>query len=235
MWLNDVSRLSSAMIHRPLIQPTFQYDALVQRELHYFCDASSQGYCLVSYLRVASAEGIISCNFLFGKSRLVPLKSTSIPKLELVTATMSSHMDKMLRLEFEGTVTTFVFWSGSLAVLHMVRNTQKRFSVFVANRLAQIEQNSSPDQWRFVSGKGNPADTGTRPCTPEVLQSNWFSGPPFLWLPPLNWPEPPCLFLSLSEEFKCKQQHILAAVTNTFTLTAEDSLDRRFSRFSTWY
>ena len=48
-WLNDVSRLSSMMIHRPLIQPILQYDALVQRELHHFCDTSSQGYCSVSY------------------------------------------------------------------------------------------------------------------------------------------------------------------------------------------
>ena len=110
-WLNNVSRLSSAMIHRPLIQPTFQYDALVERELRHFCDASSQGYSLASYLRIASAEGIISCNFLFGKSRLAPLKSTSISKLELVAATMSNHMDKMLRLELEGAVTTSVFWS----------------------------------------------------------------------------------------------------------------------------
>ena len=234
-WLNEVSKLSSVVIHRPLIQPTLQYDALVQRELHHFCDASSQGYCSVSYLRIVSAEGTISCNFLFGKSRLAPLKSTSIPKLELVAATMSSCMDKMLRLELEGTVTTSVFWTDSLAVLHMIRNTHKRFPVFVANRLAQIEQNSSPDQWRFVSGKDNPADTGTRPCTPEGLQSNWFSGPPFLWLPPINWPEPPCLFPSLPEEFKCKQRHVFAAVTNTFTLTAEDSLDKRFSRFSSWY
>ena len=38
-------------------------------------------------------------------------KSTSISKLELVAATMSSHMDKMLRLELEGAVTTSVFWS----------------------------------------------------------------------------------------------------------------------------
>ena len=80
-----------------------------------------------------------------------------------------------------------------------------------------------------------PADTCTRPCTPEGQQSNWFSEPPFLWLPPINWPEPPHLFPSLPEEFKCKQQHILAAVTNAFTLTVEDSLDRCFSCFSSWY
>ena len=33
----------------------------------------------------------------------------------------------------------------------------------------------------------------------------------------------------------CKQKHVFAAVTNTFTLTDEDSLDRRSSRFFGWY
>ena len=123
-----MSRLSSVMNHRPLIQ--LSYDALVQRELHHFCDASSQGYCSVLYLRVVSAEGNISCNFLFGKSPLAPLKSTAIPKLELVAATMSSYMDKMLRLELEGIATTSLFWTDSFAALHMIRNTNKRISCF---------------------------------------------------------------------------------------------------------
>ena len=80
----------------------------------------------------------------------------------------------MVCLEHEGTVAISVFWTDSLAVLHTIRNTHKQFHVFVANRLAQIIQNTSTDLWRFVFGKDNRADTGTRPCTTKELQSNWF-------------------------------------------------------------
>ena len=50
----------------------------------------------------------------------------------------------------------------SEAVLHCIKNKTKRFPVFVANRLAIIEQNTELDCWRHVPSNLNPADLASR-------------------------------------------------------------------------
>ena len=55
-------------------------------ELHCFCDASAIGYSAVAYLRTIDKNGCVHVTFVMGKSRVAPLKSITIPRLELVAA-----------------------------------------------------------------------------------------------------------------------------------------------------
>lgn len=87
------------------------------------------------------------CSFLFAKSCLAPLKSVSIPRLELSAATLSVHQDRMLKREFEIPLSDHsVFWTDSMSVLCYVKNENRRFQTFVANRIAIIRDGSNPDQ-----------------------------------------------------------------------------------------
>ena len=43
---------------------------------------------------------------------------------------------------------------------------------FVAHRVREIQEDSNPDQWRYVPGKLNPADYGTQGLTVEELIDN---------------------------------------------------------------
>ena len=54
-----------------------------------------------------------------------------------------------------------------------------------------MHEGSNPDQWRYVPGKLNPADHGTRGLTVEELIDNecWWHGPAFLSQGNDNWPE----------------------------------------------
>ena len=53
--------------------------------------------------------------------------------------------------------------------------------MFVANRVAEILESTSIDQWFHVLSGDNPADTGTRGITADSLkQSSWVNGPSFL-------------------------------------------------------
>ena len=104
------------------------------------------GYSTVSYLRIFGRDDSVICSFVLGKSRLAPLKKVSIPRLELTAATMAARADSMLRAELGKMVTDSIFWTDSLVVLFMIRNSTKRFPVFVANRLSQIEEISEPTQ-----------------------------------------------------------------------------------------
>ena len=74
--------------------------------------------------------------------------------------------------------------------------------VFVANRVAEILENSTIDQWRHVEGKMNPADIGTREMTVEALKEiEWLTWPAWLTETEDAWPKAPeKLQFSIQEE-----------------------------------
>ncbi len=54
--------------------------------------------------------------------------------------------------------------------------------VFVANRIQRIKESTKPTQWKYVTSEDIPADHASRGLkSKELIASNWFSGPSFLW------------------------------------------------------
>ncbi|KAK3741910.1 hypothetical protein QZH41_006255 [Actinostola sp. cb2023] len=78
-------------------------------ELHHFADASEHDYGAVSYLRLVDTTGTPHCSFLMSKSRLAPLKSTTIPRLELAAAVEAVKLDKLLCKELQMSLQTSVY------------------------------------------------------------------------------------------------------------------------------
>ena len=74
----------------------------------------------------------------------------TIPTLELSAAVVAVKLDRTLRVELEMKIDKSVFWSDSTAVLQYIRNEDKRFHTFLANRLAVIHDGSKPSEWNFV-------------------------------------------------------------------------------------
>ena len=155
-WLFELPRLEEFSIDRCL--KPYGFGKVCTCQLHHFSDASQIGYGAVTYLRLVDEGGQVHCAFLMAKSRLAPLKSISIPRLELSAATVSVRLDKMIRRELELSVDESVFWTDSTSVLKYIANSNTRFHTFVANRVSQILDGSTPVQWRHVPTKLNPAD-----------------------------------------------------------------------------
>ena len=83
-------------------------------QLHHFSDASEAAYGSVTYHRLVSHENRVHCSFLFGKSRVTPLKAISVPRLDLSAATVSVRQDKLLKEELEKPLNCeSVFWSAT--------------------------------------------------------------------------------------------------------------------------
>ena len=122
------------------------------------------------------------------KGRLAPLRTVAIPPLELCAALLAVRLDVLLWRELDIHIMRSSFFTDSAIARAYIHNESKRFKVFVANRMSEIRQHSSFDQWHQIDGKQNPADILSRGCDVEKMPSNWFHGPHFLSQFLCDWP-----------------------------------------------
>ncbi|GFX27146.1 putative RNA-directed DNA polymerase from transposon X-element [Trichonephila clavipes] len=75
-----------------------------------------------------------------------------------------------------------------MVALHWIKNNGE-WSIFVSNRIKEIARISSPENWRHVPGRMNPADVLSRGCSPRhLLESKWFGGLGWLLGDAVTWP-----------------------------------------------
>ena len=232
--LVDLPKLSSFGVDRCLRPADF--GQVTSSQLHHFSDASEDGYGSVSFLRSVNEEGKIHCAFLFGKSRVTPLKAVSVPRLELSAAAKSVRHDKMLKREIEIPLNTqSVFWTDSMSALRYVKNENRRFHTFVANRVSMIRDGSTPVQWHHVEGTVNPGDHASRAMSADALLNceRWLMGPEFLWKPEEDWPQDPLSFGS----FSCEDPEVKPEVKTSMASMSEPvyPLVEHFQRTSSWH
>jgi len=84
-------------------------------------------------------EDKVHCSLVIGKSRVAPLKQTTVPRLELAAATVSAKTSEFLCQELSYVDIKEHFWTDSKIVLGYVNNEGKRFHVYVANHVQQIQ------------------------------------------------------------------------------------------------
>ncbi|XP_075163325.1 uncharacterized protein LOC142235960 [Haematobia irritans] len=159
-------------------------------ELHCFCDASSVAYAAVVYARILTPGGI-RVSILQAKSKVAPVKTVSIPRLELCAAKLLALLVQNVKESLKNLpIETTYFWSDSSTVLSWIRKSPSHWTVYVANRVADIQRLSDPFQWRYVPTSLNPADCASRGISGTELLNNdtWWFGPRFLRESTDSWP-----------------------------------------------
>ena len=185
-WLSEVEQLSQLKIPRHHIS----FSSSNSAELHMFSDASEKAFSAVAYLRY-EIDNDIKCSFLASKTRVAPLKPMlSIPRLELQAAILSVRLWDLISKELDLKISKSVFWTDSTTVLWYIKNKSKRFKPFVSNRIAEILEHTTSEQWRYVPSEMNTSDYCTRglKSTSFTLPHPWFTGPSFLQTNEDNWP-----------------------------------------------
>ncbi|KAK7899128.1 hypothetical protein WMY93_019981 [Mugilogobius chulae] len=229
-FIQQLHLLDKYHVSRCLKPPRF--GEVSSAQLHHFCDASESGYGTVTYLVSKNQKSESHCAFVMGKSRVAPLKSVTIPRMELIAATMASRMDVLWKRELQMDLLESVFWTDSESVLKYIQNETSRYKVFVANRVAQILKVSKAAQWRYVDTACNPADIASRGAKVEALLKHptWLSGPHFLLCSESEWPHSPSLVCLLSPE----DPEVKKGAAINVIQAKEETVSQFIQYFSSW-
>lgn len=180
----SLSNFSNLSIPRCVIPKSFE---LV--DVHCFCDASKDAYATAIYLRSKNIHGQFCTYLLCSKTKVAPLKTITIPKLELCASLLGAQLLNEVRSSFAINVPVCL-WSDSKVALSWIQTEPSVLQVFVANRVAKIQSLTNPSDWRYVNSKLNPADLASRGVKVEDLScsSIWWLGPQFLKQDKSCWP-----------------------------------------------
>ncbi|XP_017484250.1 PREDICTED: uncharacterized protein LOC108372938 [Rhagoletis zephyria] len=200
-------------------------------DLHCFADASEQAYAGVVYARTRHADGSITVAMVSAKTKVSPLRSISIAKLELCAAVLVSKLAHHVQQSLAGLVSKIYGWTDSMNALAWLQSHPSRWSVFVANRVATAQSNIASEDWSHVCTTDNPADCASRGMQPAqfIQHKLWWNGPPWLSQDDKYWPNSPSI-PPTELELRPKRTLTHTASIGAASFIARDML-ARFSSF----
>ncbi|GFV88520.1 integrase catalytic domain-containing protein [Trichonephila clavipes] len=143
------------------------------------------------------------------KTRVAPVKSITLPRLELLAALLLSELYVVVLESLRKVIQidkSFLF-SDSQIALDWLKSSPSRWKIFVANRISRIQKMTSEASWHHVKSQENPADCASRGIAASKLKVHklWWSGPQWLSQDSLHFPSID-LLTSCEEDVKCEEK-----------------------------
>ncbi|XP_058456563.1 uncharacterized protein LOC131433960 [Malaya genurostris] len=144
-------------------------------ELFGFADASDLAYGACLYARVIRHDGAATMNIICSKSRILPRKKNkqkeiTTPRAELLAAMLLSQLTVKVLAAIDSDFSSVRLWSDSQIVLCWLQKSPEALTVFVGNRVRQIQQLTANYTWQYIPSKENPADLISRGVSPSELE-----------------------------------------------------------------
>nr|XP_012151877.1 PREDICTED: uncharacterized protein LOC105663976 [Megachile rotundata] len=158
--------------------------------LHGFCDASEHAYAAVVYLVVDTPTGR-RAQLVLAQTKVTPVKTLTIPRLELCAATLLMRCIKSTLQSLPLEVTSIHYWSDSTIVLCWLQKPPSTFKIFFANRIAAIQTELPIECWKHLPSEDNTADCASRGLLSVKFSTFtlWWQGPSWLVLDHSSWPK----------------------------------------------
>ena len=184
---SDLPAIRNIQIPRPVVT-----GKMADLQIHVFADASEKAYAAVIFSRATDTLGNVSVSILASKTRVAPVKTVSLPRLELCGAELASKLASTFVkiLDVTEIDSSLHAWTDSTIVLHWLSQLPKTWTTFVANRVSAIQAVLPRSRWKHVPSADNPADLASRGCKAMQLSQTelWWIGPKWLAETSEKWP-----------------------------------------------
>ncbi|XP_054709036.1 uncharacterized protein LOC129218737 [Uloborus diversus] len=176
-WLSFIKQLSIIKflkIPRFVLTPNYKIIALTG-----ICDASEKGFGAVIYTQVYSKTGESSSRLLCSKSRVAPIKTLTIPRLELSACLLLEKFMRKVIQSLKMQIAEINLWSDSTIALNWIKTSPHSLKTFVANKVSKIQELSANCKWKFIRSEINSSDVLSRFLDASSLLDCqlWFNGP----------------------------------------------------------
>ncbi|XP_058449236.1 uncharacterized protein LOC131429202 [Malaya genurostris] len=215
--------LNDLRIKRCIVAPR-----TVSTQIHCFSDASERAYGACVYLRTVMDSGAVTVQLLTSNSRVAPLKTQSLPRLELCGALLAAELCERVKQSI-GSQNEIHFWADSTCVLQWLKAAPNTWTTFVANRISKTQTITEHQVWHHVPGVSNPADLISRGVQAGDIGNNsmWWEGPSWLKESTDKWPRSLDIFMDDVPERR------RVAVTST-TADHQSFIRAYISKFSSY-
>ncbi|GFY45326.1 integrase catalytic domain-containing protein [Trichonephila inaurata madagascariensis] len=136
---------------------------------------------LVRAILDTEREGEVTCQLIQARSKVAPLKGTSIPRLELLACTIGARIADSVKKDLHMENVDVTYRSDSMDAIHWIKRD---------GPVEEIRRLSSKENWRHVPGMQNPADLPSGGCSVKTLKKvRWWEGPSWLKNSTEDWPK----------------------------------------------
>ena len=130
-WLNDLHILENVKIPRKI-------GNVNDNSFHAFSDASGLAYAAAVFIRIENSINDVEVQLIGAKTRVAPTKDVTIPRLELLAATITARLAHSLIAALQYENAEVVYWTDSTTVLSWI-NREAQWAIFVWNRIQEIK------------------------------------------------------------------------------------------------
>ena len=193
----DLEKLSSVEF------PRYSLSEDIMGDLYVFCDAAKSAYGYAAYVVQDGQSHLI-----FSKVKVAPLKTKTLPTLELLSVFLAFKGLFTLLRNFSNIIkNVFIGIDAQVVLTWVLSDSIKTKSIYTKNRVRNIHEMKSqleekyqiPFHFKYVPTSQNPADLLTRGLKLEKFKDNllfWIKGPSWLSSDPVVWPTSDLMCLS---------------------------------------
>ncbi|GBL88806.1 hypothetical protein AVEN_158927-1 [Araneus ventricosus] len=145
------------------------FDYALKIELHGFAHASEKAYGAAIYIKCLNNSAETPTNLLCSKSRIAPLKSVTISRLELCDAVLLAKLARKAITSMKISFHSTVLWTDFTIVLVWMKRTLR-----YSNRVSAIQNLAEVNAWKHVPSQENPADTLYAQKYPDTCRFSHF-------------------------------------------------------------
>ena len=128
------------------------YRRSVEVELHGFTDASLKGYGCCMYVRFRDVNGVYHVSLVSAQSRVAPMKSSTVPELELNAALLLAKLVYTVKndISFIIPIKSIMLYTDSTITLSWIKSN-KKLQPYVERRVMQIRNLFDNTQWHHIA------------------------------------------------------------------------------------